>query len=71
MRAKYLVTAVHPTDSKYGCEDREFVVSQDGAGYYASAYGYGCSKTYGTPHVAITEMLYDHGCKVVRITKVG
>lgn len=64
----YLVTASHVIP-KYGCNDLPARVSRDSytGQWSATMRGFGCSKGYRTPEIAITEMLRDHACTDIRI----
>ena len=65
---EYFVSADHVI-AEYGCKDRPARISKDAytGKYSASISGYGCSKSYSAPAVAIYAMLGDHGCTNIRI----
>jgi hypothetical protein len=69
---RYLVSADHVVP-RHGCKNVEAIVSQSAGtqSWYAVMPGYGCSKDYASPEMAIRAMLTDHACTNICITAVG
>jgi len=62
----YTVNADHPSP-EFRAQNLEVIVRRDRDGYWATAVGYGTSKTRATPEICIREFLASHGCYNIRI----
>ena len=68
---QYRVSADHVV-AKHACENVLCEPRQDSTGWWSVGIpGYGHSKNYNGPKVAITAMLMDHACTNIRVVEVN